>query len=452
MIDSANNTISVASPPVREKTTYEFSTLLKENDIAFDTNENFHIIGELPDFVDWTLFVSCVLPDVPQLITSLLPRLKELAVPFRIPKNQLAAHYLLNGRYGYDQLAKIFALFPRSNDEAAKVASTIIASTQSFTGPVIPTAAPVGGLVYAQYTGQIAFKAGMWPFAGKPPVPPIFSKVLKNRYKIIKTVKQDVKGDVFEGRYVKGFLRIGKCIIKEGRKYMWTDEGRRDMKDRLKWQNQLQVELSSIVTVPQAIDLFSNDGNTYFVMKYINGRSLQEIVRSIYNTNHWPELATSSKVKLLNYLIAVIEIVEKLHQNGYVHRDLTPTNFIIDKRGRIFMIDLELMYNMKTGFPSPPFGDGSEGYMSPQQRNHEEPTVHEDIYALGGLITFFFSNLDLIKLYHENKRPTIEDLEKIIQNQRIVELISRCYNEAPEQRPTLESIKLVLLEQKGQLI
>jgi serine/threonine protein kinase len=54
-----------------------------------------------------------------------------------------------------------------------------------------------------------------------------------------------------------------------------------------------------------------------------------------------------------------------------LHRDLNPENLLIYKSGRIFFIDLELAYSIKTSEPNPPFVWGTPGFMSAEQLANE---------------------------------------------------------------------------------
>lgn len=79
--------------------------------------------------------------------------------------------------------------------------------------------------------------------------------------------------------------------------------------------------------------------------------------------------------------------VAALHARGIVHRDLKPGNVMVDREGRLTVLDFGLVLEMKSGI-SFEGGEiqGTPGYMSPQQVNGEVSTPACDWYALGTMI------------------------------------------------------------------
>ncbi len=72
-----------------------------------------------------------------------------------------------------------------------------------------------------------------------------------------------------------------------------------------------------------------------------------------------------------------------------VHRDLKPSNLMIDKRGRLKVLDFGIAASISDSVSRVSNKAGSSGtpiYMSPQQMMGEEPAVTDDIYALGATL------------------------------------------------------------------
>ncbi len=125
-------------------------------------------------------------------------------------------------------------------------------------------------------------------------------------------------------------------------------------------------------------------------MQYITGTSLYNKLKEINSiSKSWHDLTISESVQLLTYLIQIVIAISNLHKKGYVHRDIVPVNFLIDKSEKLFLIDLELTYSLRENKPSPPFTLGTPGFASPEQQAISRPTTKEDIYGLGALYCKF---------------------------------------------------------------
>ncbi len=107
------------------------------------------------------------------------------------------------------------------------------------------------------------------------PIPRPSKKVFNHRAKAMLILKEDTRGNVYKGIYVKGLFRTASCVIKEGKKNMVSEDNGRDIHDRLVWQHYIHTQLADTVPVPKIYDFFQENGNTYLVMEYIDGISLE---------------------------------------------------------------------------------------------------------------------------------------------------------------------------------
>lgn len=67
-----------------------------------------------------------------------------------------------------------------------------------------------------------------------------------------------------------------------------------------------------------------------FYMTYIEGTSLEELVRSS---------GKLSVTMLQKWLLQVCRILSYVHQQGYAYLDMKPQNLMLDKAGNLFLID-----------------------------------------------------------------------------------------------------------------
>lgn len=401
---------------------------------------------------------------------------------FKIAKKKKTASLLLSGQLGYYQLGKVVSIYPDSEQKAISLTQKLITLTSHFRGPDIPTDIHLGGKVYTRYgsfnpviyrdktnnifkyiydsngelvkdTYFIPFqlpKGVRWPFdILASPLPSISNNFIKN-YRIVTTIKADAKGRVIKSLRFHHF-RIGWCLIKEGKHDMCIDTTGRDVQDRLRWQYQLHQELCSELPLPKAYDLFQENGNTYLVMQFVKGTILKETLESIYENNSWLSLSPSRKLLLIDYLIQVIDILEKLHRKGFVHRDITHMNFIVDKSNRLFLIDMELAYPLHDQTFTLPFTMGTDGFMSPEQQAVKKPTIKEDIYGLAGLMIVLFTKHLPAKFGTYPIEEVKKNLYFFVRNSDIIHLIIECLHDDPETRPDLSVVKSTIQKYRTEI-
>jgi serine/threonine protein kinase len=119
------------------------------------------------------------------------------------------------------------------------------------------------------------------------------------------------------------------------------------------------------------------DGRIFYVMKYVQGRTLRE---------HAPALLTESA--RLTVFERVAEAVAFAHAQGVVHRDLTPANVMVGRFGEVLVMDWGVAKLMGQTSASPMGRVGTPGFMSPEQASGAADAAGpaSDVYALGALL------------------------------------------------------------------
>jgi serine/threonine-protein kinase len=122
------------------------------------------------------------------------------------------------------------------------------------------------------------------------------------------------------------------------------------------------------------------DGFSYFVMEYIDGKDLATLLGR-YQARR--KLMPHDEVIRIGR--AVANALDYAHQKGVVHRDVKPSNVMVAKDGRVVLMDFGLALDMTEGSVGEVFG--SANYVSPEQaRNSAEAVPQSDLYSLGVML------------------------------------------------------------------
>jgi serine/threonine-protein kinase len=129
---------------------------------------------------------------------------------------------------------------------------------------------------------------------------------------------------------------------------------------------------------------YTEDGTFYYVMEYLPGWTLQDLVEV-----HGP-VPPGRAIHLLRQVCAALR---EAHAMGLVHRDIKPANIITCARGGVFdlakLLDFGLVRrsgSREALLTTPGMLAGTPAYMSPEQASGELALdARSDIYSLGAV-------------------------------------------------------------------
>ena len=127
----------------------------------------------------------------------------------------------------------------------------------------------------------------------------------------------------------------------------------------------------NIVTI---FELGDYDGNPYLVMEYLEGESLESIIKS---------RRPISLVEKLSIMMEVCHGLGYAHGRGIVHRDIKPGNIMVSSQGTAKIIDFGIAHIEDKNVTLAGQIMGSVGYMSPEQVNGRAIDLRSDIFSTG---------------------------------------------------------------------
>jgi eukaryotic-like serine/threonine-protein kinase len=152
------------------------------------------------------------------------------------------------------------------------------------------------------------------------------------------------------------------------------------------------------------------EGLHFFVMRYIHGRSLEQVIH----------LAGKLAVPIVRSILCQVgSALTYAHRSGVVHRDIKPANILIDEEGNAVVTDFGIAKVAE--LPSDTHSGalvGTPAYMSPEQCSGAEVSGASDQYALGavayemltGHAPFTGSTLTVMQAHVEEPPDPIREL------------------------------------------
>ncbi|UCC45308.1 MAG: protein kinase [Candidatus Zixiibacteriota bacterium] len=193
-------------------------------------------------------------------------------------------------------------------------------------------------------------------------------------YRIVERLGAGGMGEVYLAKDTKLDRQVA---IKFMPAQLASDE---DFKARFTREAQAAAKLNhpNIVSI---YEIGEHLGRPFFVMERVEGRSLADIMKK--------ELALAD---ILDKAVQLCEGLQAAHKAGVVHRDVKPSNIMIDQEGRARVLDFGLAavqgaeHLTRTGSTL-----GTMGYMSPEQTSGAKIDHRSDLFSLGVILYEMFT-------------------------------------------------------------
>jgi serine/threonine protein kinase/Tol biopolymer transport system component len=123
--------------------------------------------------------------------------------------------------------------------------------------------------------------------------------------------------------------------------------------------------------------IHEEDGESFIVMAYVDGSALSEKIKE-------RPLPLDEAV---NMAVQIAEGLQEAHEHGVVHRDVKPANVMLDRKGRVKILDFGLAAVAdRTRLTKEGTTLGTPAYMSPEQAQGGKIDRRTDIWALGVIL------------------------------------------------------------------
>lgn len=237
---------------------------------------------------------------------------------------------------------------------------------------------------------------------------------LDGRYVIISVIGSGGQGIV----YLASDTKLGtRCAIKEIDLYSNTSLdllAEPEILKKLKYP-----------ALPRILDIIRTPNYLYIVEEYFEGTSLKDLI---------PNRAICNEGNIILWITDLAEILHYLHSvlpHPIIYRDMKPSNVIIDREGRVRLVDFGIARHYKAGQDSDTKHIGTHGYAAPEQYGSNQTDARSDIYSLG--VTIYHAITGKSPLEPPYEMLPIRQVNPHL-SEGLETIISRCVRVDPNQR------------------
>ena len=201
----------------------------------------------------------------------------------------------------------------------------------------------------------------------------------------------------------------------------------------LEAQAMKELDHQNIVHV---FDFGQQNSQLFIAMTYVEGTNLADIL-------HKKEQLSFEAIEVIIRQIA--RGLLSAHNKGIVHRDVKPSNIMLTRDNRVFIMDFGISYIQemekdrltRTGMTM-----GTPEYMSPEQCHGDNVTIQSDIYSMGvilfemtcGRLPFEGNRPVEIALKHVQEQPPAPELFRKDMPPGLSQLILKCLKKKLNER------------------
>ncbi len=255
------------------------------------------------------------------------------------------------------------------------------------------------------------------------------------RYQIEEEVGRGASGIVYKALDPAIGRTVAIKVIRVGE--VSDPEERTRIRDKVLSETQSAGMLShpNIVTVYDVLDL---NAVAYIVMEYVQGSSLDKVLRSAQ--------APDSR-ELLRFLRQVADALDYAHYKGIIHRDIKPANILISETGKSTeraakITDFGVAKLLSHEITQSGAMIGTPNYMSPEQIQGLPVTGAADQFSLGVIVYEIlcgskpFSAENLTGLFYAISKEEPKPVEQVnaVLNETVGKVMRRVLAKQPEER------------------
>ena len=374
----------------------------------------------------WKIHLSCVPIHLARLIIHVVRQHRRAHFPFKVIMSAEAAAILNEGSFGESQIGKCATIYPEDDGQFADLVAAF-AGIEDVDGPRVPDDIWLGGIVHARFGGfnpvirrdalgqigrfislpdgslapdrydpELTHDRFIRDF-GRSPIAARLRRcerlprgLMNGRYLPAGVLRDSSKGALLQAFDISVPDRVRPMLIKQGRAHTLSDQYGHDIRNRLKHQEAMHEIAAAAGVSPACDSYFEIEGDGYLPIEFQRNDNFEARVQTLLGGQTIDHCDLHVRQTVLHALVMIGEQVQRLHEMGVVHRDLSPSNVLLGQNGVVLLSDLEIAW--RPG--SPIYGKGTPGFMAPEQGWNAPPVPSADVHAYAALILYAVTGVD----------------------------------------------------------
>jgi len=288
------------------------------------------------------------------------------------------------------------------------------------------------------------------PYSGRHGEDPRVGTTIGGRYHVRRLCGEGAMGRVYEAHHIDIGRRVAIKVLHA------SFHTAADMVERFRREARAASKIGHGNIVDVTDSGTTGDGSFYFVMEYMDGPNLEELI------------VRDGPLPVERALVIAAQItraLEAAHAAEIIHRDLKPANvMLINRRGEEDFVkvldfgiskDLDLAVGDRhAALTHPNVAIGTPAYMSPEQAAGKPSDALTDVYAVGGLMYEMLTGhapcegddaMDVLRKKAQEDPPPIGSLRPGLPRD-VERMVMRALARAPRDRhPSMAALKEAVL-------
>jgi len=228
---------------------------------------------------------------------------------------------------------------------------------------------------------------------------------LRGRFRVIQLLGQGGFGRTYLAE--DGDKLNEKCVVKQFVPMIQGTAGLQKALELFKREARQLQQLGHHSQIPALWAYFSENNQLYLIQQYIEGETLEQISQK---QGVW----TEPQVKEL--LTSLLPVLEFIHQQKVIHRDLKPDNIMCRPDGEYVLIDFGVAKDLSATVVYTQIGTrvGSYGYAAREQMQGGQAYPASDLYSLGATCFYLLTQVPPWELWLDKGYSWTKNWQKYV--------------------------------------